>query len=536
MESNYPGGMQVDDVMKAISDLILQELKSMRQDIKMEFSKMQENMEDMCLKLLAETRKAETMNNNGQVEKTLQPMSVQSDTDICVQEVYSEKTSVIPHLEAIKVKNLLPLCKETFLTESDDTITPMLNNIVPQSDNEGNAPCKDKIVDSETSDENTSHVEHNRLAKQLSIFPHLEEDCLSLQDWEVSQFEPGYTISQSEKEGIATYEEKIVHSENINERIPHVDCKVSPIWQTETAGTIASLSHNIILQSENEANATVEDEIVDSENLTERNSPVEYNISAKELSDKNTTNGESNKVECSPTIVKNDKRKHFCCTVCDKSFTKKSSMTRHSKTHTGLRLYQCEICCKSFPRNNTLKHHMKVHTEERPYQCKVCFKTFSYNSNLKRHMKAHNGERPFQCEICYKSFSQSNNLRTHMNIHTGEHPYQCEVCSKSFSQSNHLHAHMKVHTGERRHQCEICFKSFSRNTNLRIHMKVHTGERPYQCEVCFKSFSYSSNLKRHMKVHTGERPHQCKVCFKSFSQSNNLYIHMKIHTAERPDL
>ncbi|CAK8686503.1 unnamed protein product [Clavelina lepadiformis] len=303
MDSNYPSGMQVDKVLKAISDLILQELKSMRQDIKMEFSKMQENMEDMCLKLLAETRKAETMNNSGQVENTMQPLTVQSDTGICIQEVYSEKTSVIPHLEAIKVKSLLPLCKETFLTESDDAITPMLNNIVPQSENEGNAPYNEKIVDSESSDESTSHEEHNRLSKQLSIFPHLEEDSLSLQDWKVSQFETGdkisplinNVVSQSENEGNAVYEENIVDSENINERIPPVNCEVSPILQTETDGTTASLSYNIVLQSENEANTTVEDEIVDSENLTERNSHDEYNMSAKELSDKNTVNGESNK-------------------------------------------------------------------------------------------------------------------------------------------------------------------------------------------------------------------------------------------------
>ncbi|XP_076826170.1 uncharacterized protein LOC143473178 [Clavelina lepadiformis] len=515
MDSNYPSGMQVDKVLKAISDLILQELKSMRQDIKMEFSKMQENMEDMCLKLLAETRKAETMNNSGQAENTMQPFTVQSDTGICIQEVYSEKKSVIPHLEAIKVKSSLPMCKETFLTETDDTISPMLNNIVPQSENEGNALCKDKVVDSESCNESTSHVEYNRLAKQLSIFPHLEEDCLSLQDWEVSQFETGdkispainNVVSQSENEENAAYEEKIIDSENINERIPHVNCKDSPILQTEADGTIASFSYNIILQSENEAKATVEDEIIDSENLTERNSHVEYNISAKEPSDKSIVNGESNKVECSPTIVKTDKKKHFCCTVCEKSFTKRSNMERHLNTHTGIRLYQCEVCCKSFSLNNTLKNHTKVHSGERLYHCKVCCKSFKYSSNLKSHMKVHTGECPYECEVCFKSFSRSSHLHTHMKVHTGERPYQCEVCSKSYSCSTSLKRHMIVHTGERPYHCKVCDKSFSQNSSLKTHMKVHNGERPFQCEICCKSFSLSNNLQRHMKVHTGERPH-----------------------------
>ncbi|CAK8686468.1 unnamed protein product [Clavelina lepadiformis] len=430
--------MQVDDVLKAISDLILQELKSMKQDMKMEFSKMQENMENMYLKFFAETTKAETMNNDMQVEKTLQPLNVQSDTGICIQEVHSEKTSV---------------------------------------------------------------------------FPHLEEDCLSLQDWEVSQFETGDTISpttnnvvsQSENKGNVTHKNEIVDSENINERIPHVDCKVSPILQTETDGTITSLSYNIVLQSENEANATLEDEIVDSENLTERNSHVEYNISAKEFPDKNTTNNERNKVNCSSIIVKNDKRKHFCCTVCAKSFTKKSNMKRHLKTHTGTRLYQCEVCSKSFSLSSNLQRHMKVHSGERPYKCKVCCKSFSDSSDLKRHMKVHTGERPYECEICFKSFSQSSHLQLHMKVDNGERPYQCKVCCKSFLQSNTLRNHLKIHTGERPYQCKVCFKSFSQSGIINAHMRTHTGERPHHCDICFKSFSRTTYLQTHMKVHTRER-------------------------------
>ena len=52
----HPSGLPVAIMLKEISDLMLQELKSMRQDMNLKFAKMQENMNDMYSKLLAEVR------------------------------------------------------------------------------------------------------------------------------------------------------------------------------------------------------------------------------------------------------------------------------------------------------------------------------------------------------------------------------------------------------------------------------------------------------------------------------------------------
>ncbi|CAK8686504.1 unnamed protein product [Clavelina lepadiformis] len=160
---------------------------------------MQENMKYMCSKLLAETRKAETMNNSGQVENTLQPLTVQSDTGICIQEVHSEKTSVFPHLE----EDCLSLQDwEVSHIETGDTISPLTNNVVSQSENEGNA----EIVDSENLPERNSDVECNMSAKKLTdknttngslfgdglSFPYLaaiDAVAQSFQDWKIWYFE-----------------------------------------------------------------------------------------------------------------------------------------------------------------------------------------------------------------------------------------------------------------------------------------------------------------------------------------------------------
>ncbi|XP_076821527.1 uncharacterized protein LOC143468287 [Clavelina lepadiformis] len=383
---------QLNIVLKTVNDLILQELKSMRQDMKMEFEKIQENLENVVSKLLPETNKTETMNHTMPFGKTVQPSVVQSDTGICIQEIPSDKASALVYLKAI------------------------------------------------------------------------EENTLSLQDHD--------------------------------------------IFQAETDGKITSMSNNIDLSSGNEANATFGDKIVDSEKLTQRNSHVEYNISPKDLPVKIITNGEcsTRKVKCALKIVKNDIRKHFYCAVCNKSFSRKSTLQNHLRNHAGIRPFQCNVCRKSFSCSSVLKQHLSIHTEECPYQCHVCCKPFSRKDHLQTHMRSHTGERPYQCKVCCKSFLQSSHLQTHMKIHIGDRPYQCDVCCKSFPLSSTLKAHKKTHNGERPYQCDVCCKSFSRSSNLHTHMTVHTGQRSYQCKVCFKSFSYNSGLHNHMKIHNRDQP------------------------------
>ncbi|CAK8691567.1 unnamed protein product [Clavelina lepadiformis] len=69
----------------------MEQFKSMRQEMKMEFAKVQENMEDMISKILAETKKVEIMNNAMHFEETSQPSVAESGINIFFQESYSEK-------------------------------------------------------------------------------------------------------------------------------------------------------------------------------------------------------------------------------------------------------------------------------------------------------------------------------------------------------------------------------------------------------------------------------------------------------------
>ncbi|KAF2178705.1 hypothetical protein K469DRAFT_486990, partial [Zopfia rhizophila CBS 207.26] len=61
-------------------------------------------------------------------------------------------------------------------------------------------------------------------------------------------------------------------------------------------------------------------------------------------------------------------------------------------------------------------------SSQKKHRCKVCDKRFTRPSSLQTHMYSHTGEKPFPCDFegCGRHFSVLSNLRRHQRMHESE--------------------------------------------------------------------------------------------------------------------
>lgn len=195
-------------------------------------------------------------------------------------------------------------------------------------------------------------------------------------------------------------------------------------------------------------------------------------------------------------------QKKLQCHVCPKRFASKLGLSRHSKIHTGGKLYSCTFCKKTCVQKYNLEVHMRTHTGEKPFTCSVCEKAFTDSSNLKTHVReTHTGDTPFSCPFCEKGFCFSSDLKAHVRTHTGEKPFSCSICEKTYSCNSTLSKHMRIHAGDKPFKCSVCEKAFTLRDYLRLHMSTHTEDKPFCCSVCNNVFGRKAHLKRHMETH-----------------------------------
>lgn len=82
-------------------------------------------------------------------------------------------------------------------------------------------------------------------------------------------------------------------------------------------------------------------------------------------------------------------RKHYCCSLCGRTFRHAGDYKKHSRVHTGEKPYCCSVCGKRFSQSGYLTVHLRYHTGEKPFGCSHCGKSFSHSSNMKKHQQTH---------------------------------------------------------------------------------------------------------------------------------------------------
>ena len=263
--------------------------------------------------------------------------------------------------------------------------------------------------------------------------------------------------------------------------------------------------------------------------------------------------------------------KSYECKICQKRFTRKFDLKKHSITAHKVKLsYKCQYCDQCYEKFRDLVAHISTHKKEetnidreKPYQCKCCKKNFKFQKTLFKHYKSHIKKKHFRCNFCRKSFLTANGYKTHMvknarksNLgpyqcsfcqsqfehectliqHEGTHKnrLQCPECKKYFQGKSRLKVHIRSHTNEKPYRCDYCYKCFTTLGHLKMHIRIHTGEKPYVCEYCGKGFPRNFQLKSHVRSHTKEKPYPCEHCGRCFSTRSQLTSHIRTHTKEKP--
>jgi hypothetical protein len=81
--------------------------------------------------------------------------------------------------------------------------------------------------------------------------------------------------------------------------------------------------------------------------------------------------------------------------------------------------FTCPVCQQTFTRRTSLVNHQRTHTGEKPYTCKIagCDQTFKQQGDKTRHEQAQHGEKTFICGDstwgCGKAFGRKDGLLEH---------------------------------------------------------------------------------------------------------------------------
>ena len=110
--------------------------------------------------------------------------------------------------------------------------------------------------------------------------------------------------------------------------------------------------------------------------------------------------------------LNNDFGKQFTCSFpgCNKEYSTKFALKRHSVTHSGKKKFACRFCSKRFALEQYQKEHEYIHTNETPYICGIdgWNETFRQRAKLWLHRMSHQGYQKKN----YRIFSRKDTIRT----------------------------------------------------------------------------------------------------------------------------
>ncbi|XP_026105000.1 zinc finger and BTB domain-containing protein 41-like [Carassius auratus] len=225
-------------------------------------------------------------------------------------------------------------------------------------------------------------------------------------------------------------------------------------------------------------------------------------------------------------------KEFYQCDFCKQIFTDLDVCKAHVEAHRQqAKRHLCLKCGTSFRLRNSLLRHLEWHSRG-IFSCSDCDRTFSSKASLLRHSFSHLGVLPYTCLKCKRHFRLPSLYHNH---ECKPESIQCMACLVFFQSQEDFDKHKKD-TGCWGHQgalpsntdeirCMECGQVFASIEELKKHGSTH--QRVLKCAECGMGFRSSLMLMSHMGGHAGQRPCLCQDCGLGFPHQQGYDSHLK---------
>lgn len=216
------------------------------------------------------------------------------------------------------------------------------------------------------------------------------------------------------------------------------------------------------------------------------------------------------------------------CDLCKRVFTSLKACENHVQLHKYVLNVTCEKCGRNFPSLESLARHRRRRCN-RHFKCTDCTLTFTKKIALLKHSFSHLGLLPYTCVRCRCHFRLAKLYRQHRCEPERIH---CVACLREFVCREDFQQHKKD-TGCWGNQepkvdeirCLECGQRFDTSEELKKHAGAH--QRVLKCADCGKGFRSALLLMSHMGGHAGKSPCLCQSCGLGFPHQQNYDSHLK---------
>ncbi|XP_066573998.1 zinc finger protein 668 [Amia ocellicauda] len=237
--------------------------------------------------------------------------------------------------------------------------------------------------------------------------------------------------------------------------------------------------------------------------------------------------------------VRGHQARTFPCKYCGRTFLHSSSLSRHTRFHTGDKLNHCGVCGKSFIQLCDLERHSHTHGPRRTdtdkverereswLSCPGCGESFLGDAGLREHRCLVNGLPPPLPLPPAPIPLTAPDLPPSVPLPHSTHALSAPLPLSSSSSST---SSLPLSTGPTHSSLRTTCPNPSPSPIPSPSPRVI-----FRCSVCGKGFGLLSVYQRHQRYHYRESgTYPCAQCPRTFRQPSALHRHLASHSCRSP--